>query len=91
MELTNPRSAVFQVKPLAKAASPLAARKAADDGRLTMITDVSCRKTIRLIALELYQHEKRASIWHKNVSPGLSSFLCPAFALKGWGNGRGDD
>jgi len=87
MELTNPGPAVFHVKPLAIAVSPLVARKAADDGRLTMITDANCRKTIRLIALELYQHEKRASIWHKNVSPVLGNSLCPVFTL----DGRDDD
>ena len=68
MELENPGPATYHVQPLAEAISPLVARNAADDGRLNMIPDSDCRGTIRLVALEVYHHEKRARIWHKNVS-----------------------
>lgn len=68
MELQNPVPVPFNVQPLTIATAPLAARKAADVGDILMISDEDCRSRIRFVALEVYEHERSTSIWHKNVS-----------------------
>lgn len=80
-EIANLGPASLKVDPLAKVMTPIEARIAADEGRIVMFSDIDCQSQIEQIATVVYEIERKAWIWHKNVRTIGCFFASPRSAI----------